>query len=112
MSLYRDMGAILAGGAPWEFESLCIVCGAEHTTMTFSPKKRDYKGPRFRFGTCGGCIEEEQEEYDERQREFEESSKPKEAEIPDLETAKLKHLDDSLQEDAFDAFDDRKDTHG
>ncbi len=109
MTHNHDMGEILAGGAPWEMPALCVECGGEHTAMTWSPSKRDYTGPRLRFGTCQPCITAEQEEYDARQREFLESRKRKEPAVPVLEEAKLKHLDEAIQGDAFDPFKDRKD---
>ncbi len=77
--------------------------------MTWSPAKRDYTGPRLRFGTCQPCITAEQEDYDARQREFLESRKRKEPVVPVLEEAKLKHLDETIQADAFDPFGKRKD---
>ena len=108
----HDMGEIIAGGAPWEISVLCRECGCPYTARTFSSKKRNYTGPPFRFGVCRPCVEAEDEEYDARQRELEARRRKKEPKVPVLEEDKLKQLEASLQSDAFDPFEGRKDTNG
>ena len=103
------MGELLAAGAPWRIPAICRECSQEYDAFTWSPTKRDYTGPLIRFGTCQACITEEREEFEDQQRWLADQRKKPEKKVPNLEEAKCKLLEESIQEDAFDPFSERKD---